>query len=96
MAPVDGRAQRLLARRRVTSAGTACAERRVEALRNLDGRKQPAAGGRELDRQREPIDPAANLRNRGGIPPAEVECRIVGPRALGEQLDGVTVRRRRL
>ena len=68
VAPVDRRAQRLLARGRVTRAGTQRAERRRRGARAISARRQqPAAGGRELDRQRQPVDAPADLRDRGGV-----------------------------
>ena len=84
-----GRAQRLLAGGRVARAGAERAERGVQAFGDLGGRQQPAAGGRELDRQRQPVDAPADLRDRGGVAVAEVEVGIVGSRALGEQRDRV-------
>ena len=89
VAPVDRRAQRLLARGRVAGAGAQRAERGVEALGDLGRRQQSAAGGRQLDRQRQPVDAPADLRDRGGVGVAQVEVGIVGSRALAEQRDGV-------
>ena len=94
VAPVDRRAQRPLACGRVAGAGAQRAERRVEALGDLAGRQQPAARGRQLDRQRQPVDAPADLRDRGGVGVAEAEVGIVGSRALAEQRDGGHPRQR--
>ena len=58
VAPVDRRAQRPLAGGRVARARAERAERRVQALGDLAGREQPAAGRRQLDRQRQPVERA--------------------------------------
>ena len=89
VAPVDRRAQRLLARGRVARARAERAERRVQAFGDLAGRQQPAARGRQLDRQRQPVDAPADLRDRRGVAVVELEVGIVGSRALAEQRDGV-------
>ena len=71
VAPVDRRAQRLLAGGRVAGAGAERGERGVQALGDLAGREQPAAGGRQLDRERQPVDAPADLRDRGRVAVAE-------------------------
>ena len=63
------------------------AERCVQALGDLAWGQQPAAGGRQLDRQRQPVDAPADLRDGRGVAVAELEVRIVRSRALGEQRD---------
>ena len=67
VAPVDSGAQRLLARGCVARARARRAERGIEAVGDLGRRQQSAAGGRELDRQRQPVDAPADLRDRGGV-----------------------------
>ena len=94
VAPVDRRAQRLVAGGRVASGGAGRAECDVQALGDLGGRQQPAAGRGELDRQRQPVDAPADLRDRGGVAVAEIERGIVRARALGEQRDGVAAGQR--
>ena len=94
VAPVDGGAQRLLARGCVARAGARRAERGVQAFGDLGRRQQPAAGGGQLDRQRQPVDAPADLRDRGGVAVAELEVGIVRSRALDEQRDRVDGRQR--
>ena len=52
VAPVDGRAQRLLAGGRVASPCAECAKHGMQPLGDLAGREQTAAGRRQLDRER--------------------------------------------
>ena len=87
MAPVDGRAQRVVAGGRVASGGARSAECHLQTLGDLGGRQQPAAGRGELDRQRQPVDAPADLRDRRGVAVAEIERGIVGSRPLDEQGD---------
>ena len=67
VAPVDRCAQRLLAGGRVAWPCAESVERAVQARGDLCGREQPAARRRQLDRQREPVDPSADLRDRVDI-----------------------------
>ena len=66
VAPVDRRPQRLLAGGRI--AWSAARARRARTSRRAAislGREQAAAGRRELDRQRQPVEPPADRRDRG-------------------------------
>ena len=94
VAPVDRRAQRLVACGRVTHARTQRTEHRLKTLRDLGRRQQLTAGCGKFDRQRQPIDTPADRRDRGVAGVAQLELRIVRPCALREQRDGVPVRRR--
>jgi hypothetical protein len=67
MAPADGGAQRLLTRGRVARARAGRAERGVEAVCDLGRGQQSTAGGRQLDRQRQPVDAPADVRDRAGV-----------------------------
>ena len=60
-APVDHRAQRLVAGQRRTAAAGEQPEPVVEAGRDLLERQGPQPGGGQLDRQRHPVEPAADL-----------------------------------
>jgi hypothetical protein len=62
VAPLDGRPQRPLAGGRVAGTGAQRAQRRVEARGDLARRKQPAAGGGQLDGQWQPVDPPTGQR----------------------------------
>ena len=52
------------------------------------GDEQPAARRRQLDRQRQPVDAPADLRDRGRVGVVQVEAGVVGARSLAEQRDG--------
>src|SRR5436190_9173800 len=58
VAPLDRRAQRPLALRRVSSAAREDRQRALEALEQLVGREQARARRGELDRKREPVQAA--------------------------------------
>ena len=83
--------QRLLTRRGVARTGAGRAERCLEAVGDLGRRQQSAAGRRQLDRQRQPVDAPADLSDRGSVAVAEVKAGVVGSRALAEQRDSVGV-----
>ena len=65
VAPVDGRSQGLLALGEVARAAAQEAEPVVEPVAQDLRREQPEAGGGELDRQRQAVEPAADLRDGG-------------------------------
>ena len=91
VAPVDRRAQRLLAGGRVARRRRRARRARLQARGDLARGEQPAARGRQLDRQRQPVERA------GRSQPPRRRCRRSsrtrgrGPRALAEQRDGVHV-----
>ena len=93
VAPVDGRAQRVVAGGRVASGGAGSAECHVQTFGDLGGRQQPAAGRGELDRQRQPVDAPADLRDRGSVAVAQIKRGIVGTRPLDEQRDRIVAGR---
>ena len=95
VAPVDGCAQRPVAGRRVARRSARRAHRGVEALGDLGGREQPAARGGQLDRERQPVDPPADLGDRSGVVVVEAEAGVVRSRAFAEQPDGRDLRQRR-
>ncbi len=59
--PVEGGPQRLVPRRGGARAALEDAERVVEPLRQLPDRQHPDPGRGQLDRQRQPVEPGANL-----------------------------------
>ena len=67
VAPVDGRAQRLLACGRVAGAGAERIERVVQAFGDLARRQQSAARRRQLDGQRQAVEAPAYLRDRPAL-----------------------------
>jgi len=85
MAPVQRRAQRPLAGGGVAHARP---ERHVQARGDLGRREQPAAGRRQLDRERQPVKLPADRRDRARVLLLEPETRVVRSGALAEQRDG--------
>ena len=92
VAPVDRRAQRLLAGGRVARPCAESVERAVQACGDLCGGEQPATRRRELDRQRQPVDASADLRDRVD---AAVARRQIRGRALARARRTARRRRRR-
>ncbi len=89
VAPVDQRAQRLLPRERRAVAARQQPETVVQAGGNgLDADRAHARGG-ELDRQRDAIQPVADLRDVRGVVLGQVKRRLRGDRALDEKPCGV-------
>ncbi len=79
--PVDGRPQRLVTLHgRVLAAGEQ-PEPRIETTRQLGRGEHRDARGRELDRQRDPVQPSTHLRHRIGVRRVEREARLhrLGP-----------------
>ena len=88
IAPVDGGAQRPVARRPAPVAAGQQAQPVVETGGELAGGQDPHPGGGEFDRQRNAVQVAADLRHRGSLLDRQDE---VGSCCLGagdEQLDG--------
>jgi len=99
VAPRDGLAERLLAPREITRAirkdierlpGPVPGGRRrpAELLEDRDRRQQPDARRGQLDRQRQPVQPRADLRNCQSVLVRQGEVRADRPRPLDEQPDG--------
>ena len=88
VAPVDQRAQRLLAAQRGARAAGEQAEAVAEAVGDLLGRQHRDAGGRQLDRERYPVEPMADLRDRGRVLGGEREAGLDPAGALDEQAHG--------
>ena len=95
VAPVDRRAERLLARGQVARA----AGEEVEALlepgeQRLRGEQLGARGG-ELDREREAVEADADLGDRGRVRVRHGEVGLDGAGALDEERDRLVLRERR-
>ncbi len=86
-APVDDGAQRAVARQRGAAAAGEQPEAIVEAPGDLLGRQRAQAGGGELDRQRQAVQPAADLDDRGDVLRVDGEAGRRRRAAVGEQLD---------
>jgi hypothetical protein len=86
IAPVQRRTQGAVARQRRTAAAAEQTEDVVQAPRDLLGGYHPDAGGGQLDRQRDAVEPAADLRDRGAVRLAEAEGGEHGARAVDEEL----------
>ena len=108
VAPVEGRAQRLMAARRRAGPAGQYREDVVQALRQLCGRQDPYPRGGQLDRQRQAVQATADLQDRGGVVVGDAERRPdqLGPlfeeadrvraaqRGRGRRDDGATGRQR--
>ena len=85
MAPLEGRAQRPLAARQVLRAADEQVERPVETMVHRRGRQELRARSGELDRERQPVEPRADLGDCGGVLLVELEVRVDGAGTGGEQ-----------
>ena len=91
VAPIDGCAERLLARHDRAQLGRQEAEPIVEPLRDLDDTQRAQAGGGKLDRQRDAVKVAADLGDHLRVAVAEGEGGLHQAGPIHEQAD----RRRR-
>ena len=89
MAPVEGRAQGLVAERRRAGPADQDREHVVQPLRQLAGGQDPHPRGGQLDRERQAVDAAAHLQDRGGVVVREPERRQHQLRPLLEEPDRV-------
>ncbi len=87
-APLNRVAKCLLSRRQVAWPAGQQAEAVVHALEHRLRRKQAAARGGELDRQRQTVEPAADLADRPAVVLGEREVVSRLLRALCEELNG--------
>jgi hypothetical protein len=88
VAPIEGAAQRPLARGEVARADGVQPDRRVPARQHGRRGQHRHAGGRELDRQRQAIQAPADLGHRRDDVGRELEARVARPGADDEQRDG--------
>jgi hypothetical protein len=88
-APVDDRAQRLVAGERGAHTGGEQAEPVVEAVGDLLGREGAQAGGGQLDGERLAVEAAADLGDGGPGGGVEREAGPHGGGPVDEELDGV-------
>ena len=93
-APVERRAQRLLALGPVARAAAEELEPLPEAREQRLRRQQLDAGRGELDRERQPVEPHAELRDRRRVLVRHGEARRDGPRALEEERHRLVPRER--
>ena len=84
---VRGNTQRALVRRPGDASTREKAETVVEPRRHLLRRQHSQPGGRELDRERQPIEPTADLGDRRGVVGGKREAAADLSRALYEQRD---------
>ena len=92
VAPVQRRAQRLLAGRKIARAAGQELERLLEPPRHRVGRQQAAPGRGELDRQRQAVQPAADLGHVARTLVRELEGGIDCPCPRDEEPHGVVRR----
>src|SRR5580765_753527 len=94
VAPVERRLERLLARRRGAAARSEESEAVVEAAGQRGRSERVHTGGRELERQREPVQPVADPGDCGRRLAVERETRRNGTGALDEQAHGLVPEQR--
>ena len=94
VAPVDRVAERALPRRQVVGAAGEQVEPLLEPAEDRLRREQLHARGRELDREREPVEAAADPGHRGRVLVRELEARLDRLRPVDEELDGRRARER--
>ena len=87
IAPIERRAKRLLAWRRIARSAHQNGQRIVQALDYLLGRQQRRVRRRELDGQGHPVETRADLGNGDGVGFVEHEAEVARPAALYEELD---------
>ena len=85
VAPVHGRPKGLLALGEIAGTAAQQSEPVVEPVAEHVWREQGEAGGRELDRERQAVEPAADLRDGGGVVVGQREIRVDDARAVDEQ-----------
>jgi hypothetical protein len=89
VAPVNRRAERLLAGQHRARATRQQAKTIDQPSRDLLGGQQPDPRRRELDRQRDPVELMADLGHRGGVGIVDREIRADLSGTLDEQPHGV-------
>ena len=89
LAPLDRASQRLLARREIAGARTQYADVLAEPVPELVRREQREARGRELDRERQAVEPAADLGDGRGVVLGQLEPWTHVARSLDEQPPGL-------
>jgi hypothetical protein len=87
VAPLDGAPQRLLPLRQIAGPAGEQIEPMFDARAKFTRRQDLHAGGCQLDRERQPVEPAADVHDRLGVPRGQREVRASGRRALHEQRD---------
>ncbi len=95
VAPVDRRAERLLARGQVAWAAGEEVEALLEPGEQRLRREQLRAGGGELDREREAVEADADLGDRGRVRVRHGEVGLDGAGAFDEERDRLVLRERR-
>lgn len=91
MAPADRRTQRLVPVEGAPAAAGQQPEAVVEPLQNLLGGQRPQPPGRQLQGQRNPVQPAAQLAGRAPAAVGQPEVRAHPGGPLGEQPQRVLV-----
>ena len=95
VAPVDRRAERLLAGGQVARAAGEEVEALLEPGEQRLGREQLRTRGGELDRERQAVEADADLGDRRRVRVRDREVGLHGPGALDEERDRVVLRERR-
>ena len=89
VAPLERRAQRPLPTWEVLRATHQKFERPVEAPRHRLRRQELRACRRQLDREGQPVEPRAHLRDSSGVSVVELELRVDRAGSRGEEAHGV-------
>src|SRR5207244_2238916 len=89
VAPLDRREQRLLPREGGAGAAGQQPAAVVEPVGEPLERERPDARRRELERERKPVEAAADARHRGRAARVKTEPGTAGARPFDEQADGV-------
>ncbi len=87
VAPVQQRMKRPMSRQRRTTSLPVHSESLVQEIRRALQTVNADAARNELDRERDPIKPAAEIRHDRRIRVSQLEALVAGDRALDEQLD---------
>ena len=89
VAPIERRAKRLLPARKIARAACEHVEHLFQPLHHPRRRQQLAARGRKLDREGQPVEPPADLRDIRRAPLRQLEGWVDGAQTGHEQANGV-------
>jgi hypothetical protein len=94
--PGDRGADRLLPRGQIARPTDEQGQRAVEPGQHRGRREDLDAGGGELDRERQAVQPAADLGDRRGVVAVDREVRLDPPCPLDEERHGWGAKERRI
>jgi hypothetical protein len=91
VAPLDGVAQRLLAIGQITCAALEEIQVVRQAREQRLRREEADSRGRQFNRERQPIQPATDLGDRGGVLSRNVKVGLDRARAFDKQANGLNL-----